>query len=148
MSFILKLVIYFASNLTLNNYLNWDCKLTWVREIIYFASDLTPNNIKLDCKLTWSEITNSNPLGPFRLSSQSTEGVRVLLCALPASQHIIWWKNCWAQNHFAEPNQYVLIFLHSIFCRWGHILWASPVELLLYLLWRGRRHWTDCEARL
>jgi hypothetical protein len=91
--------------------------------VIYFFSNPT-HKPKTGTANRW-ETTNSNPLGPLKLSSQSTADVRVC-CAFYQPQQTV--QKCWGQNHFAEPNGHVWIFLHSILiCR---VTCSAPVELL------------------
>ncbi len=55
----------------------------------------------------------------------------ILHCLLPAS------RNCTKtldQNHFAEPNQYVLTFLHQIFNLQGHTLSTGGSALTNHIL--------------
>jgi hypothetical protein len=69
------------------------------------------------------DTTNSKPPGPIKPSSQSTAGVRLCCAFLPASASC---AKVLGQNHFAEPNQHVLTFLHPKFA-----VQCTELELLL-----------------
>jgi hypothetical protein len=75
---------------------------------------------------TKSQTTKSNPLGPIKLSSQSTASVRFCFAFSPASTSCGKMRG---KNHSPEPNWHVLTFFHPIFFLHGRV--SSTVKLSL-----------------
>jgi len=83
--------------------------------------------IKLKVQIGGRLGTNSNPPGSFKLSTQSTAGVRLCCAFYHSQQHPV--QKCWAKTILLSQTSMFRLFVHLIFFYYRATCWA-PVELL------------------